>query len=361
MAESDGQEKTEEPTGKRLQETREKGQVAKSQELNSLAIFGTGLIMVYMVKEHIGVKLADLAKFIFNSLDSFYVTKDMLTMFGFKAIGFFVATCAPIFGALMAIGLIAGYGQAGFKITPKALAPKMEVFDPIKGIKKKFFTTEPIVELLKSVFKLVIIGGFTYWVLEDAIVEAIGLIDFSISSIVNFILETVFNLVFKICLVYAVIAAADFAYRKYKHKKDMKMTKQEVKEENKQQEGDPHVKGQIKGKQLAMARSRMMKEVPTADVVITNPTHFAVALKYDLEKDNAPKVVAKGMDFMAQKIKQIAAENNIPMHEDVPLARALYKACEVGDEIPDKLFQAVAQILAYVYNLKRAKKKNSIV
>lgn len=361
MAESDGQDKTEQPTGKRLDDSREKGQVAKSQELNSLAIFSTGLIVVYVFKEMLGSNLADIAKYLFTSATQLNITSNILSYYAVKALGFYLATLSPIFISLVLISLVAGYGQAGFKITPKALAPKFSNMNPMKGIKSKFFSAQPFIEIFKSLAKVIIIGWFTYLVLKDSIAEAMGLVNYSINETVNFMLERSFDLMWKISLVYAVIAIADFAYQKYKHKKDLMMTKQEVKEEFKQQEGDPHIKSQIKGKQMAMSRSRMMQDVPKADVVITNPTHFAVALKYAIGKDNAPKVVAKGADRMAQRIKQIARDNNVPLHEDVALARALYKACEVGDEIPDKLFKAVAQVLAYIYQLKNRKKKKTIV
>lgn len=361
MAEQDGQDKTEQPTGKRLDDSREKGQVAKSQELNSLVIFSTGLIVVYIFKVNLGDNLGNLAKYIFSSAAHLNITTNILSYYATKALGFYFVTLTPVFVALILIALIAGYGQAGFKITPKAMAPKFSKMNPLKGIKSKFFSSQPFIEILKSLIKVIIIGSFTYMVLKDSISDAMDLVNYSIGQTVNFMMETSFDLLWKISLVYAVIAAADFAYQKYKHKKDLMMTKQEVKEEHKQQEGDPHVKGQIKGKQLAMARSRMMHEVPKADVVITNPTHFAVALRYAVGKDNAPKVIAKGADRTAQKIKEIAKEHNIPLHEDVFLARALFKACEVGDEIPDKLFKAVAQVLAYIYQLKNRKKKKSIV
>ena len=362
MAENkEGQEKSEQPTGKRLEESREKGQTAKSMETNSLAVFATGMIMVFLLKGHLANNIGELASYLFRSLDQVNITIDMLSVFAVKGIGFFVATVGPIFIALVIISLVAGYGQAGFRITPKALAPKFDKFNPIKGIKNKFFSMEPIVEVLKSIAKLTLIGGFTYWVLEEAVSLAKGLMDYSIYEIIQFMLETSFNLIWKIALVYALIALIDFVYQKHKHKKGLMMTKQEVKEETKQTEGDPLVKGRIKGKQIAMAHSRMMQEVPEADVVITNPTHFAVALRYEVGKDNAPKVIAKGADRLAQKIKEIAMENNVPLHEDVFLARSLYKACEIGDEIPDKLFKAVAQVLAYIYQLKNKKKKKSIV
>ncbi len=361
MAESQGQEKTEQPTGKRQEELREKGQVPKSQEINSLAIFGVGIILVFLVKDMLGSQIGGLAKYIFSSVHTFELSISMVKFYASKALHFYAITLAPIFGGLILIALATGYGQVGFRITPKALEPKFQNFNPIKGIKQKFFSSQPLVELSKSLVKMIIIGGFTYLILSDTIKTSIGLVGVGTNELVSYIVEVAFDFIWKVALVFAVLAAADMVYQKQKHKKDSMMTKHEVKEETKQTEGDPHVKGQIKGKQMAMSRSRMMKEIPTADVVITNPTHFAVALKYEVGGDNAPKVVAKGVDFMAQKIKEIAKENDIPMHEDVQLARALYKSCEIGDEIPEKLFQTVAQILAYVFQLKNNKKRKSIV
>lgn len=361
MAETNGQEKTEQATGKRLDDSREKGQVGKSMEINSLAIFATGLLLLYMTKFYIGDNLSKLSITIFGSLDELDINLHILKLYAAKGILFFVITLAPIFFGLVIIALAAGYGQVGFKITPKALAPKFSKLNPLKGIKNTLFSSRSLVELAKSLVKLLVLGLFTYYVLSDAIKESVGLVDYSINEIVLFMVETTIDFLWKVAIVFALIAGADFAYQKFKHKKDLMMTKQEVKEENKQTEGDPHVKSQIKGKQMAMSRSRMMQEIPTADVVITNPTHFAVAIKYEMGNTSAPKVVAKGADLVAQRIKKIAAENNVPLHEDVQLARALYKDCEIGDEIPENLYKAVAQILAYIFQLKNKNGRKSIV
>jgi flagellar biosynthetic protein FlhB len=175
-----------------------------------------------------------------------------------------------------------------------------------------------------------------------------------------FMIDAAFDLIWKIGLVYLGIAAADFAWEKYKFKKDMMMTKEEVKEEWKQTEGDPQVKSRIKKLMFEASKRRMMKDLPTADVVITNPTHYAVALKYDMNKDAAPTVIAKGVDELAQKIKEVAKKHDIPIQENRELARALYKMCDVGDKIPGSLFKAVAEVLAYVYNLKKSKKKSIV-
>lgn len=358
--EQDGQEKTEQPTGKRISDSRLKGQVARSQEINSLSIFGTGLVLLFIYKNFIGDKLSGLAEFVFSNLDTLDITYALMLIYIEKGFMYILSTLAPFFIGLVLIALAAGYGQAGFMITPKALAPKLDRFNPVSGMKNKFFSAQPFVEMLKSVFKVALIGAFAYWELEDAVVNSLGLVNFTITEIVFFMMDTAIGFLWKVALIYLVLAAADFVYQKRKHNKDLMMTKQEVKEENKQTEGDPQIKAQIKGKQLAMARNRMMKEVPKADVVITNPTHYAIALKYDVGGSGAPKVVAKGVDAVAQRIKKIATENNVPLHEDRQLARALYKFCNIGDEIPENLYQAVAQILAYVFKSKRAKKKSIV-
>ncbi len=361
MAELDGQEKTEQATGKRLQDSRNKGVAPKSQELNSLAVFTTGLLILFFTKEYLGGKLWEISIYIFSSLDTLSLSVDVLSMYAIKGLTFFVMSMMPVFLGIIVISLAVGYGQVGFKFTPKALEPKFSKLDPIKGFKNNFLTTRPFVETLKSIVKLSAIGIFSYIFLSDMVLNSIGLVNFTIQEIVNYTIENSIDFIWRVTLVYIVIAFSDFAYQKFKHKKDMMMTKQEVKEEHKQTEGDPIIKSQIRSKQFEMARKRMLDDVPKADVVITNPTHFAVALKYDIGKSAAPKVVAKGQDLLAQKIKEIAKKNNVPLHEDVQLARALYKACEVGQEIPETLFKAVAQILAYIFKLKNESKKRSII
>ncbi len=361
MAELDGQEKTEQATSKRLNDTREKGQAPKSQELNSLAVFSTGLFLLFFTKGYLGEKLWSLSTSIFSSLDKLEISVDVLSIYAIKGIEFFMLTLFPVLLGIIIISLAVGYGQVGFRFTPKALQPKFSKLNPLKGFQNSFLSATPVVETLKSIAKLGAIGLFSYFILEDMVLDSIGLVNFTISEIVNYMIDNSINFLWRVSLLYAVIAFIDFAYQKHKHKKDLMMTKQEVKEEHKQTEGDPLVKSQIKGKQFEMSRKRMLDAVPKADVVVTNPTHFAVALKYEMGKTFAPKVVAKGQDYLAQKIKTVAKENNVPLYEDVQLARALYKACEVGQEIPETLFKAVAQILAYIFKLKKDKKKNSII
>jgi flagellar biosynthetic protein FlhB len=361
MPEVDGQEKTEQATGKRVNDSRDEGKVAKSVEINSLAIFTTGLLMIFMTQKYIGTRLSDFSIRIFNSLDVLDLNKDFFQNFAKECLYFLLVTLAPVFGALVAVALIVNIAQVGFKFTLKSMVPSLNKFNPISGLKRIFISTRSLVEVVKSLVKLAIIGGFTYSVLSQLISNASMLAELTIPEVVNYMTESAYTLLWKIALVYALIAAVDFIYQRFKFKNELMMTKQEVKEENKQSEGDPQIKARIRKLQYQSAKNRMMKDVPTADVVITNPTHYAVALRYNVQKDSAPKVLAKGMDELAQRIKAVAAENGVPIHEDVQLARALYKYCNIGDEIPAKLFKAVAQILAYIFKLKNNKKKKPLV
>jgi len=361
MAEIEGQEKTEQPTGKKLSDARERGQVAKSTELNSLAIFGSGLMAIYLSRNFFGEKMNEFSKDLFGRLDAYALNQTVIQSYFVKWALFFFTLSAPVILAVVVFSLISNITQVGFKASGKVFIPNLDRFNPIGGIKRIFFSANSMVESFKSFVKLIIIGLFAYLVISKLIEDTFQLVALTVEETVEFMLDSAFAMMWKIILFFFVIAAADYVFQKYKFKKEMMMTKQEIKEEMKQTEGDPHVKSQIRKRMIQAARGRMMKDVPKADVVITNPTHFAVALKYESYKDAAPKVLAKGMDELAQRIKKIALENNVPLYEDVELARALYKTCEVGDEIPAKLFKAVAQILAYIYQMRDLKKRKSIV
>lgn len=361
MADSEGQEKTEQATSKKLEEGRDKGQVARSMELSSFAVFSTGLLMIFFAKSFVADQFSLLSNEIFTTLDVLTLNKTVVQMYAIKFTLFFFITLAPIFGGIILMALIANIGQVGLSFRTKALQPKFDKFNLVNGFKNLFFSAKSTTELLKSVLKLSLIGIFTYTVIKSMIFDSMSLPDFSINAIVNFMIDSAVDLLWKLSLVFALFAFADFAYQRYKFNKDMMMTKHEVKEEIRQSEGDPHVKGKIKSLQFAAAKRRMMKDIPTADVVITNPTHYAIALKYEPSKRTSPIVVAKGVDELAQRIKKIATENNVPLHEDRELARSLYKMCDVGEEIPETLYHAVAKVLAYIFSLKNNKKRKSIV
>jgi len=359
MAEQDGKEKTEQPTGKKLDDARNKGQVARSREVNSLAVFGTGFTMLYLFQGFIGSRIENFTVSIFDSLDTFPNRLSMISSFMMDWSIFFAITLAPIMVGLLIMVFAANIAQVGIKLSPQALSLKFDKLNVFKGV-KNLISAKSLAEVVKSLFKLALVGLFTYYILDDLITSATELESYSINEILAFMLDSAFALIWKIGLVYLAIVAADFAWEKFKFNKDMMMTKEEVKEEWKQTEGDPQIKSRIKKLMYEASKRRMMKDLPKADVVITNPTHYAVAIKYDMHKDAAPQVIAKGVDDLAQRIKEVAKQHNIPIQENRELARALYKMCDIGDKIPASLFKAVAQVLAYVYNLKKSKKKSIV-
>ncbi len=361
MAEFEGQEKTEQPTHKKLSDARDKGQVVKSTEINSLAVFGSGLILIYLTKNYFGEKLFGFTTELLGSLDLLDLNKTILQTYFFKWALFFFTISAPLLLGVLVVSLASNIAQFGFGFKTKVFKPNLGKFDPIKNIKRMFFSSHSFVEVAKSFLKLIIIASFAYFVISQLISDTFQLVELTIEETAAFMLDAAFSMIWQIALFFALIASVDFFFQRFKFKKEMMMTKVEVKEELKQSEGDPLVKSQIRKRMVQAARKRMMQDIPTADVVVTNPSHFAIALKYEMNKDSAPKVVAKGMDELAQRIKKIALENNVPLYEDKELARALYKTCDVGDHIPTKLFKAVAQILAYIYQMKKLKKKRSIV
>lgn len=255
----------------------------------------------------------------------------------------------PILLIGFAVAFISDLFQVKWRPTTKPLQPKFSKLNPLNGF-KKIFSAQSLVELVKSIAKILLIALVSYSYIKDKGALLYALYDMSMMQAVNLIGETVIDLGIRISAIYMIIAGADFMYQKYKFKNDMKMTKQEVKEEYKNAEGDPEIKGKIKARMREASQRRMMQAIPKADVVITNPTHYAVAIRYDTEVAPAPIVVAKGSDYLAQKIKQIARENNVEIVEDKPLARMLFANVDVDKQIPPELYQAVAEILAMVYH-----------
>ena len=255
----------------------------------------------------------------------------------------------PILLIGFAVAFISDLFQVKLRPTTKPLQPKFSKLNPLNGF-KKIFSAQSLVELVKSIAKILLIALVSYSYIKDKGALLYALYDMSMMQAVNLIGETVIDLGIRISAIYMIIAGADFMYQKYKFKNDMKMTKQEVKEEYKNAEGDPEIKGKIKARMREASQRRMMQAIPKADVVITNPTHYAVAIQYDTEVAPAPIVVAKGSDYLAQKIKEIARENNIEIVEDKPLARMLYANVDVDKQIPPELYQAVAEVLAMVYH-----------
>jgi flagellar biosynthetic protein FlhB len=355
FADSGGQEKTEKATPKKKSKAREEGQVAKSQEVSTAFML---LVMFFSLRIFAGF-IADGVVGLFYS----HYTAIPTSMEAFERVsmarhvawvfGQILLLCAPLFMVAIIIGMITNIVQVGWKVTGKPLKPKFSKLNPIKGF-KKIISLQSLMNLLKSLLKLGVIAAVVYIMMSSAIEELLPTLLFmEIGSAIVNIGNFVINLGLAIGALYLFVAAMDFAFTRWKHNKDLRMTKHEVKEEYKQAEGNPQIKGKIRQKMREVSMRRMMQNVPQADVIITNPTHYAVALKYDVFGAlSAPILVAKGVDFMARRIKEAGIEHGITIVENPPLARAIYNDVEVDKEIPEELYVAVAEIMAYVFQLK---------
>ena len=346
---AEGGDKTEEPTAKKRADARKKGQVAKSQELNAAFVLLIGFFVLRLLWEFIYGNIAEYTIYLYSHLAQSTTTEGITELFlGIMLL--LLKTSLPIMIAIMIIGLGINLFQVGFMISTEKLEPKLENLNPINGF-GRIFSKRSLVELFKSLFKIIVIGFFLYLSLKDELPYMPYFIFYDLPTSLSQAADIIFVMAFKIIAVIMVLAAIDYAYQKWQTTQDLMMTKQEVKDEYKQTEGDPQIKGKIKQKQRQMAMSRMMQEVPKADVIVTNPTHLAIALSYH-QGMVAPIVLAKGQDLVAERIKKIARENRIMIVENKPLARALFAAVEVGGFVPHELYQAVAEVLAYVYRLK---------
>ncbi|MGN0415159.1 MAG: flagellar biosynthesis protein FlhB [Agathobacter sp.] len=350
----EGGEKTEPATQKKLTDARKEGKVAKSKELSS----AFGLIVLFLCLKvfvsYVGEKFLGMFDLIYGNMPDFVKINEgsmsaaaassliyqvliqmLLTMLPFLIFGFAVALLVSII-------------QVGWTVSAKPMKPELSKFNPINGF-KRMFSKDSLFELVKSIFKVGIIVYIAYTAIRDNESKLFVLYDISLKQAVGLVGNFVIDVGLKISLVYLVIGIADFAYQKFKFKDDMKMTKQEVKDEYKNTEGDPQIKGRQRRKMQEVSQKRMMQDVPKADVVITNPTHLAVAVQYDADASPAPIVIAKGADFVAQKIKEVAKDNQIEIVENKPLARMLYANVDIGAQIPPELYQAVAEVLVFVY------------
>jgi len=350
--ESKDQEKTEEATSKRREETREKGQVAKSRDLASIAVLGSCLIYFYFGGPAMTNQLMDLMRTYFRLSGELSLSVDNIqsVMMDF-ALKTFLMLIPFLLVALLS-GFFANIFQVGFLFSTESIAPKFSKIDPIEGF-QRLFSLRSFVELIKSIFKIAIVGFVAYLTVQSESDTIVPLMDYNVRDILVYMGNVSFKILYTTCWVLVVLAILDFLYQKWEYEKSIKMSKQEIKEENKQMEGDPLIKGRIKRLQREMARKRMMAAVPKADVVITNPTHLAVAIRYDPGSMNAPVVVAKGADFLAQKIREIARKHDVPIIENKPVAQVLYKMVAVEKSIPENLYRVVAEILAQVYSFKQ--------
>ncbi|GLX68497.1 flagellar biosynthesis protein FlhB [Paenibacillus glycanilyticus] len=345
------QEKTEKATPKKTQEARKKGQIAKSNDLPGALI----LLFTFATFAALGSYYKSRIMGVFRELFDNWLTMDVTTanvmpLFDRLTVDMLMFL-APIFAIVVVMAVVGNVMQFGFLLTGEPLKPKFSKLNPINGF-KQIFSMRTVVEFLKSILKLVIIGVLVYQAIWSDWDKILILSSLSVEQIFQFTAGLTVKLGLETGAVLAVLAFADYMYQRYEHAKSLRMSKQDIKDEYKKSEGDPLIKGKIRERQRRMAMQRMMQEVPKADVVITNPTHFAIALQYDASKMEAPLIIAKGMDHVALRIREVAKEHDIIMMENKPLARALYERAEIGDSIPGDLFQAVAEVLAAVYKMK---------
>ncbi len=353
MAEETPQEeKTEEPTQKRIEDARLEGNVPRSVELSSMMVLLAGVVALLFFGPAMWDSMEKASAHIFfNAVDMELGTHN-LKDYTEAAVFFMMRVMGPLFLLLMIVGILTGVAQSGPNFTWKPLMPKASKMNPIKGIKRIFFSSRAIVEMVKSVLKVIAVAALSVWTIRSMFGDYLLLLDQEVGQFFIYLMKQILILSLRIALLLLLLAILDYVWQRYKHKQELKMSRHEVKEERKQYEGDPLIKSRIRSIQMETARRRMMQDVKEADVVVTNPVELAVALKYDQKTMRAPVLVAKGARLLAEKIKEIARSNDIPIVENKPLAQMLYKAAEIGAEIPGHLYKAVAEVLAYVYRLK---------
>lgn len=351
MPEESFQEKTEPATQRRRRDARKEGKVARSIELNSFAILFVGVMVLFFAMPLMMRQISDLMRELLQSSATFDLSVGFIPRVFFTFGARLLIILAPMMIALLVAGLLINFSQVGFHLTAKPLEPKPEKLDIIKGL-KKLFSMQSLVALIRNIIKLVIIGWIAYTAIRAESKHFVSVLDSDVYNLLSFTGQAAFHISLKIALAMLVLGLLDYAYQKWDFEKSIRMTKQEIKEEIKQYEGSPITRQRVRRVQQELSRMRMTREIPKADVVVTNPVHLAVALKYDADNMGAPTVVAKGARLLAEKIKKIAREHQVPIVENKPLARALYQAVEIGAEIPANLYKAVAEVLAYVYRLK---------
>jgi len=346
-------DKTEKATPKKRQDARKKGQVVKSQDVSAAFLLLALFLLLYFWAPSM---LESMFSFFHQSIEKNMLieslNQDTVMEIYSQSLMEMAKIALPILLVAMVIGIAANFFQFGFLFTTEQLKFDLKKLDPIKGI-KKIISLRAIVNLIKSLLKVAFIGTVTAFIIWMNLEDVLSLSLHNPWEILSTVARLTGLMGIAAAIVLILIGVLDYTYEKFDYEKNLKMSKQDIKDEYKNAEGDPKIKSKIKQRQREMAMRRMMQEIPNADVVITNPTHYAIALKYDEKSMEAPKVVAKGTDFVAQKIKLIAKENNVVMVENRPLARAMYDKVEIGDFVPEEFFKAVAEVLAYVYRIKR--------
>ncbi|WP_036250977.1 flagellar biosynthesis protein FlhB [Methylobacter sp. BBA5.1] len=357
MAEDSDQEKTEQPTGKRLADARKKGQIARSRELNTFVMLMTSAVLLLTWGEHMGNGLIDMMKAQFQLKRAVIFDPASPALYFKQTMIDGVLLIAPFAAAMVAAAIIAPLALGGWVFSWEALAPKLEKLDPIKGL-ARLFAVRGLVEMLKALLKFLLVFMVAVVLFRFFLKELVGLSVEPMAQSVSHALRIIGLCFLLLSASLILIVMIDVPYQLWDHNKKLKMTLQEIKDEMKESEGSPEVKGRMRRMQMEMAQNRMMTEVPKADVIVTNPSHYAVALKYDQHANGAPRLVAKGVDLIAAQIRNLAIGADVPLVASPPLARALYYSTDLDKEIPQGLYLAVAQVLAYVYQLKTARQNH---
>lgn len=348
-------EKTEEPTSKKIDDAREKGNVPKSQEIASFVTLVIALTVLVFMFGFVFDRIFGLYNY-YQSFVGVEITPNVVLTLSIQSLKEVLFMVLPIAISVAIGGILAAVMQFGFIFSTHSITPDLKKLDPIKGL-KNLLSLKKLIETVKTIVKVAAVFGVAFYFLLDFTKESPYTVFFSIADQLEWLQEKMILLIAIMLSLFLVLALIDLVFVRYNYFKDLKMSKQEVKDEFKQMDGDPQVKARIKRAQMEMAQKRMMQEIPDADVVITNPTHYAVALRYDKSKEKAPVILAKGVDFLALKIKEVAMKNKVQIVENPPLARELYKSCDIGKMIPENLYKAVAEVLAFVYQSSQKKTK----
>lgn len=346
-------EKTERATPQRRREARREGQVARSVELTSAATLLTGVMILRITASRVWGGWLNFMRQSFSdaSMQTSW-TQGAVAELVHQTTMLFLELVGPLLGIVMIIGAVVGFAQVGPMFLPNLLIPKFQRINPGEGL-KRLWSRRTLVEALKAVLKLVIIGGLAYHTALGIVPKVITLTGSDISTLPAIIGQLMYRIVIQIVILFVALAFLDYLFQRFEYERSIKMSREEIKQEYKQQEGDPLIRGQLRQRGRRIAMQRMMQEVPKADVVITNPTHLSVALRYDSTRMNAPEVVAKGQDEVALRIREVGRDADVPVIENRTLARELYRDVEIGGAVPEELFRAVAEVLAAVYRLRQ--------
>ena len=348
-AEDEG--RTEDPTEQKIRKAREEGKVAKSADLTASMVLLFPLLLIAILSPYMVRTMADMVRFFITQ--SMHVDVATAGTISRAFVGYFAKLTLPVMGVAFLSAFLGNLFQVGFMFSAKAIQPDFEKISPniMKWLQRAFFSMEGLFNTLKSLMKIAIIAFLSYWNISRKVPEITNLVYSTVPAAAKMIARLAFTLMVEAAVILLILSLPDYLFQRHQHKESLKMTRHEIKEEMKQSEGDPQIKGRLKQKMRELLTNQMMQNVPNADVVVTNPTHFAVALEYKQEAMTAPRVTAKGMDEVAQRIKRVARENNVPVMENKPLARALHANVEIGDEIPEEYYAVVSGILVKIYEM----------